>query len=210
MTEPSEIRVKTPEEMIDYQNGEADCTILAVEDATGMELSDSDVGTPRQNPLSVLDYNRMVWSPANGGGLDKTTAAKITLANEISALRLEYDVQSRKMEERLAAIEQGGPVTNQDDDTQREYHLDYLRKWMETIVTSVCLAHPTATDVSLLLEDFQRRLRSAVQQPYESESESEPASPDIMSPIRAAPPPSFHTHHPAPGDAESCSCCAIS
>eukprot|EP01064_Diplonema_japonicum_P009689 TRINITY_DN17152_c0_g1_i1.p1 TRINITY_DN17152_c0_g1~~TRINITY_DN17152_c0_g1_i1.p1 ORF type:complete len:234 (+),score=53.97 TRINITY_DN17152_c0_g1_i1:77-703(+) len=207
----SEIKVKDPEEMVDYQRiGDNDdseqCKVVAANEITEMELSDSEVGTPKENPLTYLD-NR-VWSPVNGEALDKTTAAKLTLASEISVLRAEYEEQTTKLAERLAAIEEGAPMNSTEAD-QREYHLDYLRKWMETIVSNVCLSHPTATDVSLLLQDFQKRLRSTVPQGYESETEDEPeiASPDVMSPVAPMQGPSFTSHQ---SQKDGCSCCAIS
>ena len=145
--------------------------------------------TPVKNPLQYLQ-NPSSWSPGSGGGNgaaspspppdeDATATERAAtpsvalgsetvpltqhdaaLATQIAALRAEHDKQATELAHRLEKVERISRPLNEDE--AREDHLEYMRKWMERLVNSVCAAHPTAEHVSVLLEDFQSRLRQAL------------------------------------------------
>ncbi|KAJ9460269.1 hypothetical protein DIPPA_07624 [Diplonema papillatum] len=188
--------------------------------------------TPRENPLCTLMGRSSAGTPelpsakysagvdnAEKGGADPRQAAGLSatlpapqaahaLTGELAALRKEFADQVREFSHRIAVCEKdtGGPPEPAD---AREEHLAYLRKWMETIVTSVCLAHPTATDVSFLLQDFQARLRRIVPDNYDElklmDDDKMHQSPNVMSPISRS-----HNFPGSDSPSETKKCCIIS
>eukprot|EP00754_Rhynchopus_humris_P040481 Rhum_TRINITY_DN23525_c0_g1::Rhum_TRINITY_DN23525_c0_g1_i1::g.178247::m.178247 len=125
------------------------------------------------------------------------------LATQIAALRAEHDKQATELARRLEKVERISRPLNEEE--AREDHLEYMRKWMERLVNSVCAAHPTAEHVSVLLEDFQSRLRQAL--PKGERPAEENSVPEIMSPISAPPRGGYSTAVPhEPGQKSGCCC----
>ena len=127
-----------------------------------------DPGSPANDPFSSPGTPQSVTSPrfppspkANptesvSNGVDKE------LAVQIRALRSEYTTQAQNLRHRLEMVEKiAGAAT--DEERSRDDHLEYVRKWVESLVSNVCAAHPNETDPSVLMRDFQGKLKSLLE-----------------------------------------------
>eukprot|EP01060_Flectonema_neradi_P008811 TRINITY_DN16307_c0_g1_i1.p1 TRINITY_DN16307_c0_g1~~TRINITY_DN16307_c0_g1_i1.p1 ORF type:complete len:247 (+),score=35.04 TRINITY_DN16307_c0_g1_i1:29-742(+) len=135
------------------------CSIIS-NDETAIELTDTEcILTPGgmefddQEGFSPRDRTKHSWSPTTGrtDNLDE-------ILIELEGLKKEFAKESESLKNRITNCENEGQIRPQRTAIERDEYLNYLRKWMENVVTSVCADHPHVTDIEVLLRDLRERL----------------------------------------------------
>ena len=193
------------------QNGVKDndqCSVIS-NNETAIELTDTEyIMTPGGVEMDDLRSpdRKHTWSPTSGRGADNLD----DLISELDGLRKQFATESKTLKNRISDCEKEGYAGQEKVTLERDEYLNYLRKWMENIVTSICTEHPNATDVDVLLKDLRERLTRMIGTGEFDDIEEidlhQSASPrGIMSPMS----PTMNTRFSEPEN-RSNSCCTIS